>query len=106
MHDPNITRTGFRHHPISAFFLGLYYAAWAFNYWFFLSGNASYPDSCGAANGALIMMLILLSITYVIVVIIRLIFARDKRFFKFVLALVFAPLVLSLISIFFLTVFS
>jgi len=51
----------FARHIKSTIFLGIYALWWTIFFYWFTSGAAEYPNSCGAANGALVMLTLLIA---------------------------------------------
>jgi len=91
--------TIFKRHIYSIIFLGLYFVWWTlFIYWFH-SGSSDYPHSCGAGNGALVVLTFLLVLIYTVILFIKIISAKGQErwdYLKF-LGLVLLPAIALLI---------
>jgi hypothetical protein len=91
-----------RHIKSTLLLLG--YAGWwiYITYWF-VSGAAAYPNSCGAANGALIIITLLISFLYIVPVLIICIVKKGQtqKDFKIFAGIILAPFAYILISSFF-----
>ena len=94
----------FNRHKISTFFLIIYifWIIYVINW--FKSGSSNYPNSCGAANGALIMLTFLIIAVYSLILIIKVIIAKEQNrsdFLKIFGLIYFLPIVLILVSFLF-----
>lgn len=69
----------FNRHKISTFFLIIYIFWIIFVVNWFKSGSFNYPNSCGAANGALIMMTFLILAIYSLILVIKIIIAKEQK---------------------------
>lgn len=88
--------TIFKKHIISTIFLGLYFVWWTFVIYWFDAGSAVSPQSCGAANGTIVMLTFLFIALYILMLIIKIaITNRHERwdYLKF-LGLVFIPAII------------
>jgi hypothetical protein len=70
----------FKRHKTSTIFLVIYYLWWCFLVNFFISGSSAYPNSCGAANGGLIIYTLFIVIIYTLILLIFIIrFSKQAR---------------------------
>lgn len=69
----------FNRHKISTFFLILYIFWIIFAINWFKSGSSNYPNSCGAANGGLIMITFFIIAIYSLILIIKIIIAKEQK---------------------------
>ena len=69
-------------------------------YWF-TSGSLNYPNSCGAANGALIMLTFLVVAIYVLILIIKLGLSQGQNRSDYlkIIGLVLVPPILAILFI-------
>ncbi len=94
----------FKRHKISTFFLIIYILWMLFVINWFKSGSSGYPNSCGAANGALIMIAFLITAIYSLILIIKIIIAKGQKRSDYlkIFGLVYVlPIVLILVSFLF-----
>ncbi len=94
----------FIRHKISTLFLIIYIFWIVFVINWFKSGSSNYPNSCGAANGALIMITFLIIAIYSFIIIIKIIIAKEQNrsdFLKILGLIFFLPIVLIIVSFLF-----
>jgi hypothetical protein len=94
----------FNRHKISTFFLLIYIFWIIFVINWFKSGSSSYPHSCGAANGGLIMLTFLIIAIYSLILIVKIIIAKEQKrsdFFKIFGLIYVLPIILILGSFLF-----
>jgi hypothetical protein len=85
----------FKRHKTSTFFISVYYIWIAFVIKFFSSGSADYPNSCGAANGGMIMLTGFIITAYSIVLGIKMILSKEASGeYGMLLGLIFIPLLI------------
>ena len=85
----------FKRHTASTVFLAFYFAWWTLLIYLFVSGSLDYPDSCGAANGALLMLTFLVAAIYALILIIKIGLTQGQKrsdYLKF-LGLVLLPVI-------------
>jgi len=88
-----MTLTIFKRHIYSTIFLGLYFVWWFLIIYWFNSGSADYLKSCGAGNGALVMLTFIVIVIYFLTLLVKMIIAKGQNrwdYLKF-LGLVFFP---------------
>jgi len=91
----------FKRHITSTFFLGLYLVWWILFIYWFKSGYGASPRSCGAANGALVMLSILIIVFYTLLLIIKFLITRGEGrwdYLKFI-GLVHLPAIIMTICV-------
>ncbi|MCC2546256.1 hypothetical protein LJY25_07350 [Hymenobacter sp. BT175] len=69
----------FQRHLFATVCIGLYLMLWGYLIYWFSSGASSYPNSCGAANGGLIMLIFLCSILYLIVLTLKVLLSKGQN---------------------------
>ena len=69
----------FKKHKTSTVFLLLYIVWWIFVWRWFSSDSSAYPNSCGAANGGLLMLTILISVIYFIILLIKTAISKEEK---------------------------
>ena len=82
----------FARHIKSSIFLIFYALWWAYFFHWFTSGAANYPHSCGAANGALVMLTFLLFILFSGTLVVLVITNKRRADYLVFLLLVQAPI--------------
>ena len=69
----------FKRHVLFTIFLFLYLFWILFVILWFKTGTSNYPNSCGAANGGLIILTLLVILIYTIVIILKIIFSKTEN---------------------------
>ena len=92
----------FSRHTKSAILLIPYIILWIYVFYWFISGSAAYPHTCGAANGGLVMLALFITTLY-FVVLLTLVIAnkgQKQKDYLIFLGIVLLPIV-SIIFLFF-----
>jgi hypothetical protein len=88
-------------HEISSIFILLYYVLWLCVLQFFHSGAAAYPNSCGAANGALILLFLFVTLVYTLILLIKILLTEEekRRDYLKLLLILWLPICFTLIAL-------
>ena len=89
----------FRRHIITSIFIVLYCGCWGYTIHWFTWGNASYPNSCGAANGGLLVIDLIVTVVYGLIFFINILFQKGDNkldYLKFLLIIIAVPAILCL----------
>ena len=87
----------FRRHIIASIFIVLYCGCWGYTIHWFTSGNASYPNSCGAANAGMLVIILVITAFYIFIFFVNILFQKgdDKLdYLKFLLIIMATPTIL------------
>lgn len=82
----------FKRHLTSTIFLIIYALWWTLLINWFTTGASVYPNSCGAANGALVLFTLLIVAVYCITLIMMTIFTKGKKRVDYLLFFVLVSL--------------
>lgn len=94
----------FNRHKTSTFFLIIYIFWIIFVINWFKAGSSNYQNSCGAANGGLIMITFLIIAIYSLVLFFKIIIAKEEKrsdFYKIFGLIYILPIILILVSFLF-----
>lgn len=88
----------FARHIKSSVFLVIYALFWAYLYYWFSTPTSIYPNSCGAANGGLIILVLLLSTIGSLVMIVLAIMEKGQNRIDYsvFLGLILSPVLLTM----------
>ena len=83
----------FKNHITSTIFLGFYLVWWMFFIYCFKASGTEKSETCGTANGGLILLSFCLIVIYSLVLIIKTAFAKGQRRWHYLqfLGIVFLP---------------
>lgn len=91
-----------RRHKLSFVFISLYFLQCVLLIKWFTSGVGNYPSSCGAANGALIILFLLTSAVYFFVLLVKILVNHGHQqvdYLKILLINFSPPILLALYAI-------
>jgi hypothetical protein len=98
-----------RRHIFATLFLGIYFICWGYTIHWFTSENANYPNSCGAANVGMIVIILAITASYSIIFFVNVLLQKGDNkldYLKFLLAIISVPVAIWLyltIASFFIT---
>ena len=89
--------TIFKRHILATMLLGIYVCVWAFSINWFTSDNSKYPNSCGAANGGLLVIDLIVTVVYGLIFFVNIFFQKGDNkldYLKFLLMIMAVPTIL------------
>ena len=87
----------FKRHIIASTFIVLYFICWGYSIHWFTSGSASYPNSCGVANGGLLVIDLIVTTAYGLIFFVNIFFQKGDNkldYLKFLLIIMAVPTIL------------
>ena len=87
----------FRRHIIASIFIVLYFICWGYTIHWFTSGNANYPNSCGAANAGMLIIILVITAFYSFIFFVNIFFQKGDNkldYLKFLLIIMAVPTIL------------
>ncbi len=93
--------TMFKRHIFSTIFLGLYIIWWILFIYWFNSGSSNYPKSCGAANGTLVILTLLIAIIYTFTLFIKIVIAKGQSRWDYIkfLGIILLPAIILIVRL-------
>ena len=87
----------FKRHIITSIFIVLYCGCWGYTIHWFTSGNANYPNSCGAANAGMLIIILVIAAFYCFIFFVNIFFQKGDNkldYLKFLLITMAVPTII------------
>jgi hypothetical protein len=86
-----------RRHIFTTIFLGIYFICWSYTIYWFTSGKANYPNSCGAANAGVLVIILTMTVIYSIIFFVNVLLQKGDNkldYLKFLLVVIAVPTII------------